>query len=156
MNRTMRRKDRAVSSQRARQILENCEYAVFSTVNADDGSPYCIPVSPVTEGDFIYFHCAMKGQKIDNLCADSRVCLTCVGGTELVPERFTTKYESAVVCGRAELLEQPEEKRHALYLLCQKYAPSNLENFEAETAASLPRTAVCKIAIESITGKSNY
>ena len=56
----MRRKDRRLDRQTALSLLEQCEYAVVSTVN-EDGTPYGIPVSPVLEGRNLYFHCALEG-----------------------------------------------------------------------------------------------
>ena len=53
----MRRKHRRLDRQTALSLLEQCEYAVVSTVN-EDGTPYGIPVSPVLEGRNVYFHCA--------------------------------------------------------------------------------------------------
>jgi hypothetical protein len=48
-----------------------------------------------------------------------------------------------------------DEKLMALRRLCEKYAISNMENFEAEVAGSLNKVCVCKVNIESISGKSN-
>lgn len=148
----MRRKDRERDEAFALAVLDKCEYAFFSTVNAD-GGPYCIPVSPVRDGMFIYFHCAVKGQKLDNLQRDGRVCLACVGNTQLVPEKFTTLYESCVVFGKAGMVEAEAEKIHALRLLCEKYAPGYMDRFDSAVEKSLAVTGICKIEIEQATGK---
>lgn len=151
---SVRRKDREVDSEAAYELLKNAEYAVLATINKDNESPYCIPFSPVVEGDYIYFHCALEGQKVDNISNNPNVCVTCIGGTNLVPEEFTTEYESAVVYGVAEVVEEDEEKIFALKKVCEKFAPSNMENFEKAINASLKRTKVYKIKIEKITGKA--
>lgn len=149
----MRRKDREQGEEFARAVLKKCEYGVLATVN-DDATPYCIPVSPVLCGNVIYFHCALKGQKIDNLTSRPQVCLTCVGDTRLLPQAFTTAYESAVVCGQAEMVEDEAEKRLALSKLCEKYAAENMEQVPAAIERSLARTGICKITIASLTGKA--
>lgn len=148
----MRRKSRERGEEFALAVLKHCPYATFATVN-EDGSPYCVPVSPVYCEGAVYFHCAPEGHKLDNIRNHPQVCLCCAVGVVDVPEHFTTKYQSCVIFGRAELVEKEEEKIMALRKLCEKHAASNLGQFETEVNKSLPRTAVCKITIERITGK---
>jgi len=70
------------------------------TVNVN-GTLYCVPISPVREGEWLYFHCAYEGHKIDNLRQRSKVCISCVGIQEAIPGKFILKYESAVIFGLA-------------------------------------------------------
>lgn len=149
----MRRKDRQRDAQFALDVIRDCEYATLATVN-EDGTPYCIPISPVLlEGD-IYFHCAPEGKKLDNIARCPAVCVSAVRHTKLVPERFTSEFESALATGRCELLENENEKVKVLRGICEKYAASHMEAFEQALANSLFRTAICKITIETITGKA--
>ena len=149
----VRRKDREIVKDEAYNLLKNTEYAVLATVNKDN-TPYCIPFSPVVEGDFIYFHGALEGQKVENIKSNPNVCVTCIGETRLVPKNFTTEYESAVAHGICEVIEDEEEKIFALRKICEKFAASNLENFDKAIKASLHRTAIFKIEIKSLTGKA--
>ena len=72
----------------------------------------------------------------------------------MLPEEFSTLFESAVVTGRASMVEDEAQKVEVLRAICQKYAASNMHNFEREVARSLHRTGICKIEIESVTGKA--
>ena len=148
----MRRKDRKLDEQVAVSLLEHCEYAVLSTIG-EDGNPYGISISPVLEGKNLYFHCALEGTKLQNIRNHPAVCITCVGETRLVPEKFTTEYQSAIAFGTASMVEDEEEKVRILYLLCQKYAASNLDAFDREVKRSLHRTGICKIAITEWSAK---
>jgi len=150
----MRRKDRERGASFALEVLQDCEYATLATVNPD-GTPYCIPISPVLLGDTIYFHCATEGQKLANISQNSTVCLTCVRHTKLLPEKFTTEYESAVASGECEIVSDEREKTMALRIIAEKYAKSNMEQVEAKIAETLHRTCVCKIEIARISGKAN-
>lgn len=150
----VRRKDREISSEMAYEILKKSEYAVLATINVNGKEPYCIPFSPVIIDDYIYLHGAPEGHKIDNIRKNPNVCVTCVGETELIPENYTTAYESVVVTGVISEVEEDDEKIFALKELCLKFAPSNMENFEKAIKASLHRTKICKIKINSITGKA--
>ncbi len=149
----MRRKDREETPEFALELLKKCEYAVLSTVN-EDGSPYGIPISPVFMDGCFYFHCAPEGRKLENIRREPRVGLACVGKTHLIPEQFTTEYESAVLAGSAFLVTNEEEKRRALLCLCEKYAPENLAAAEKAIEGSLHRTGVCRIEPGAATGKA--
>ena len=62
----MRRSDREKPEAFALGVVDESDYAVLSTVN-DDGTPYCVPLTIVREEERIYFHCALEGQKLDNI-----------------------------------------------------------------------------------------
>ena len=150
--RKMRRKDRERDRSFAETVVDKCLYAVLATVN-DDGSPYCVPLSIVREGEWIYFHGAREGHKIDNLKKGNRVCLACVGDAYEPPDHFTVVYESAIVFGAAEEVLEDEEKIRALRLLCRRHTPANMAAFDAELGREYGATAVWKIHIDEISGK---
>lgn len=150
--REMRRKDRERDRDFALAVADQCEYAVMA-VTLPGGGPYCIPLSIAREGEYIYYHCAHEGQKVDALKADGRVCITCVGHTQRMENEFTTEFESAVIFGTAEEVTEESEIIDALRLICQRHTPLNMDAFEEAVRASLARTAVWKIKIEDIKGK---
>jgi nitroimidazol reductase NimA-like FMN-containing flavoprotein (pyridoxamine 5'-phosphate oxidase superfamily) len=150
--RKMRRTDRERDRVFAEAVVDKCLYAVLATVN-DDGSPYCVPLSIVRDGEWIYFHCARAGHKIDNLKSRNRVCLSCVGDAAEPPDHFTVVYESAIVSGPAEEVPDDAEKIRALRLLCERHTPANMAAFDAEMNREYKATAVWKIHIEEISGK---
>ncbi len=148
----MRRKDRERDENFALAVADKCEYAVVSMVDTE-GKPYCIPLSIVRDGKYIYFHCAKEGFKMDCLRSNNNVCISCVCNTKNVPEEFTTEFESAIIRGKAFEVTENEEKIHALKLICLRYAESNMAEFEGAIERSLSCTGIWKIEIEEITGK---
>ena len=151
--RSMRRKDREQDEDFAFTVVDQCAYSVIATVN-QDGSPYCIPISPAREGRWPYFHCAHEGHKIDNLRQRNKVCLSCVRGQEAIPGKFTLKYKSAVIFGTAAEVTDGEEKIHALNLICKRYTPGNMAAFDKAIENQLDATAIWKIHIDEISGKA--
>ena len=147
----MRRKDRQMPKEFALQIVDKCEYAVLSMLS--NGNPYCVPLTIVRVDNSIYFHCAKAGEKYNALLQNQNVCLACVGDVNVVPQHFTTEYESAIVKGKATLVACDDEKIMALKALCKRHTPSNMSHFDNASNASLPRTAVFKISVDEITGK---
>lgn len=151
----MRRKDRAMNEEYARELLTKGEYLVMATCG-ENGQPYATPLSYVFSNseNVIYFHCAHEGRKINNLTFNPRVCLVTVGQTRPVYDKnFTTYYESVMVFGTAVQVEDPKEKTDFLMRLAKKYLPDHMDKAPADIAKSLGRTAVYKVVIEQITGK---
>lgn len=150
----MRRTDRQKDDVFAAEVLRDCEYSTLATINPD-GTPYCIPISLVMVGKTAYFHCATEGQKLRNISQNSSVCISGVRHTKLVPESFTTEYESAVATGKCTPVTDDEEKVMALRAICEKYAGNYMEQAEKMIAEALHRTCVYRIDIEGISGKAN-
>ena len=149
----MRRKDREQSRDFALELADKCSYSVMATVNPD-GSPYCTPLSMAREGEWLYFHCAKEGHKIDNLRKNSRVCVSCVDGVKPLADDFSTEYESAVIMGAASEVTDREEKIRALRLICERYTPGIMAAFDEAIKNSLDNTGVWKIHIDEISGKA--
>ena len=148
----MRRKDRELPRELALALVDTCAYAVMATVNSD-GSPYCIPLSPVREGEWLYFHSALEGHKIGNLRHESRVCISCVGDVKVVPGKFSLFFESVVINGTASEITDREGKIHALDLISRRYTPDNMAAFNETIERQLALTGVWKIHIDEISGK---
>lgn len=148
----MRRKDREMPKEFALEVVDKCIYATLATVN-EDNSPYCMPITIVRKEEYIYFHCAKEGHKIENMKNNSSVCISCVGNTHVPQGLFTTEFESAVVFGSAQEIENDDEKIAALRILCERHTPGNMDKFDEYSQKSLFRTAVWKVKINEITGK---
>ena len=63
-------------------------------------------------------------------------------------------YKSVVCFGKAEFLEESIEKRRILEKMIQKYVPSSYPLISMEDR-NIEKTAVVKIVIESMSGKTN-
>lgn len=150
--RKMRRDDRQLSRGEAVAILEKGEYGVFS-VMGDEGYPYAVPLSYAIDDGAIVFHSAMEGHKVDALRKNPKCSFAVIGETEVLPGKFSTKYESVIVFGQARELEG-EEKHAALMALIRKYSPGFLESGEKYARNSGHDTVVVKIEINQLTGKA--
>ena len=120
-----------------------------------EGNPYGLPISYVLEGETIYLHGAQEGKKITLLNHKSEVCLTVVGPNELDSKNFTTKYASAIVYGKAAFIEERSAKIEALRLIVEKYSPAFKDEAEIAIEEAVDKTALIKIEIDEVTGKSN-
>jgi hypothetical protein len=152
--RNLRRSDRAVSEDQARQILARAEHGVLATVGAE-GWPYAVPVNHVLAGDVLYIHCALEGHKLENIAHEERVSFCAVAGATVLPATLSTLYESAIVFGRAAVVTDPEEKQRALELLAIRFCGAVTPEAEKVIADSGSQTAVVRIRIEQISGKAH-
>jgi nitroimidazol reductase NimA-like FMN-containing flavoprotein (pyridoxamine 5'-phosphate oxidase superfamily) len=136
----------------AMDLLLRGEYGVLSTLSPD-GLPYGIPLNYCFIGNSLYFHSAMEGRKIDNITSDKRVSFCVVGGTEVLPAKFSTKYESVIVSGLAEEVFDLEKKR-ALKGFVTKYSSQYIEKGEKYLDSDTHKTRVFKIIINEMSGKA--
>lgn len=149
----IRRKDRLLSPEGVQTLLDSGEYGVLSMCAAN-GYAYGVPISFARDKNHIYFHCAREGHKIENLRSNPKVSFCIVGNTHVIPEQFTTAYESVVVFGKIVMDLDDEERRKGLRLLVKKYCPEYIELGEIYMEKSFKRTHVLRLDIDHISGKS--
>ena len=152
MLRDMRRRDREVSEDEAREILGRAEYGVLATVG-QDGWPYAVPLNHALLGNLLYIHCALEGHKLENLANEGRVSYCAVASAAVMPSMLSTLYESVVVFGRAALVTDPAEIRKAMALLIGRFFGDSKAEDVLDTCGA--EFAVIRIEIERITGKAH-
>ncbi len=150
----LRRKDRSVQPQDALAWAAQSDYCVLSTCDSE-GVPYGVPISPVLEKNHFYFHCATTGRKLENLQQQAQVCMTFVAKMQIDGAAFTTRYESVIAEGKASLVTEEAEKRHALQLLCMRYTTHTTEEIAQYITKYFAQTMVVKVEMTHICGKSN-
>ncbi|MBT8367870.1 MAG: pyridoxamine 5'-phosphate oxidase family protein [Deltaproteobacteria bacterium] len=132
--------------------------------NGQDGYPYITPVNFVSLENKIYFHCAPKGEKLENLTRDPRV------GFEVdVPLSYIDIgldparpichlhqfYHSVIMRGSAAVVQDSKLKVAALNALIAKH--EGTDDFEKVTKdmSGCKACEVIEIKPESITAKSD-
>lgn len=151
----MRRAEHEKDCAFAEKVIDECRYMTLSLVD-EAGAPYCVPLSPVRRDGQIYFHCATAGRKLDAMRAHPQVSMSFVGNTEVPPKKFTLYYEAVYAEGTAGEVTDEVEKVEALRLLCEKYCPDDMSDFERVLRAWGARTGIWKISLDKITSKCNF
>lgn len=124
---TMRRKDRALSSEEAQSILEHNQYGVLSVV-CENGFPYGVPIHYVMIGEKIYFHSTNAGgMKADAIQKYSNVCFTVTQPLEGV------RCQSVIVFGTVRPAQ--ELRQLVLEKITEKFVP---EAAWAQTKSAIP------------------
>lgn len=147
----MRRKDRQLGEEEINMIMEHNQYGVLSTIGKD-GMPYGVPLTYIYDGTRIYFHSAVEGHKLENITFNQKASFCVVGSTEILPEQFSTRYESVIAFGEMkELLD--EEKEAVLVKVVERYSADFREKGLKYIQAAKARARVFCLQIDKITGK---
>lgn len=153
MFRGMRRKKQLLPEAETIAMLESCSSGVLA-VQGDDDYPYAVPLSFAYEDGKLFFHCAPAGHKIDAIERNEKVSFCVIAADDVMPSTFTTHFRSVVVFGRARILTEDGEKRHALDCLVKKYSPDHLEAAAAAIDQDWKRVYAVELPIEHMTGKA--
>ncbi|MBZ0286078.1 MAG: pyridoxamine 5'-phosphate oxidase family protein [Anaerolineae bacterium] len=157
---TVRRADRAVEDEAwIRAFLHRAAIGYLATVH--EGQPFINSNLFVYDeaAHAIYMHTARYGRTQSNVEADERACFSISEMGRLLPAdealEFSVEYSGVTVFGRASLIEDVEQAKHALQLLLDKYAPHLKpgEHYRPTTDDELKRTAVYRIDIDAWSGK---
>ena len=137
----MKRKDREIERAEAEAILEKGLYGVLSLNGA--AGPYGVPICHALLNGLVYFHCAVKGRKVDLLRADDKVSFCVLAEAEPLPAAFSMKYRSAIVSGKAAEVTGRAEKLEAL----RKGLPAALDALHEPDAWSAIRLTLITAAV---------
>jgi uncharacterized protein len=153
MFRPMRRKKQLLPEAETVAMLESCTSGVLA-LQGDDDYPYAVPLSFVHDDGKLYFHAAVKGHKMDAIERSAKASFCVIAADDIVPEKFTTYFRSAVAFGKVRVVTDEDEKRHGLVRLAEKYSPDYLDAVGAEIDGDWRRVSVIALDIEHVTGKA--
>lgn len=153
----LRRQDRLLPDQEARELITRAYCGRLATVGAD-GAPYIVPLLHVFAGDEIGVHnAAVRGHLRKNVERDARVCYEVDEPVQVFDYgRFECDsglaYRSAIAYGRIRIVDDRAAKSRFFDALLAKYGtgtPGRPKGFYPR----LDEATVYAIAIERITGK---
>ena len=149
--RQMRKASRQKDAAWALEVFDKAPYVTVS-MTRPDGTPYGVPISLVRKDETVfYFHCAFEGEKVDCLKCNPIVSLSavskCTPKYEEEKNNFTEYFHSAIALGKAEFVDDRDEKILALRLLCQRFLPKYMDHFDEAIARSLDRTEIVRITL---------
>jgi nitroimidazol reductase NimA-like FMN-containing flavoprotein (pyridoxamine 5'-phosphate oxidase superfamily) len=148
----MRRKDKSVEELAVKEAIIH-KARVCRLGLCDKDQPYVVPLCFGYDNGIIYLHSAFAGRKIELLKRNNRVCVEfdLDGALTIDPIacKWSMHYQSVIVFGRAELVEDRDEKTKGLDLIMAHYHG----NCPVYSEKALAATVVIKIAIDQMTCK---
>lgn len=151
MWRPMRRSGQQLPDKETETILACGREGVLAVTAG--GWPYAVPVNYCWKDGKIIIHSAREGHKIDAVRENDKVSFCVVAEKTVIPEKYTTAYKSAIVFGRARLIEDPEAMTPFLDALAERFTGAPEEERQAYIRKYLACVAVIVIEPEHITGK---
>lgn len=160
----MRRKDReVVGINEIKQILKD-SHVIHSGFRTDD-YPYVVPTNFGYEFDddnqlTLYIHGAPVGTKRELIKKDGRMGFEIDDGGRLMvpkdPKKNTPSfaYRSVMGYGDAELVDDPETKKHALQVVLAHETGQKLSEFEV-SEKTIEYVGIIKITVKSFTAKAH-
>lgn len=156
VNRVKRRPDRGhYDHETVHALLDAAALCHVSYVI--DGQPYCTPTLFWREGGRLYWHGSSASRMLRNLSSGEAACLTVTHLDSLVLARtgfnHSTDYRSVMAFGRAVLVSDPDEKRHALTMMVDRFFPGRTAGLRPMSRQEFSATAVITMAIERASAK---
>ncbi|RUT79113.1 pyridoxamine 5'-phosphate oxidase family protein [Ancylomarina longa] len=152
MDHKIRKQERKVSDSEAIEILQQGEFGVLSMCTTEKEG-YGIPLNYVLHDNAIYFHGAKEGFKLDTLQMNNKVSFCVVGKTRILPDKFSTIYESTIAFGSISEIEG-SEKQAALELFLEKYSNDFIPKGKKYINKLYDEVLILKLSIENLTGKA--
>ncbi|MEO1350352.1 MAG: pyridoxamine 5'-phosphate oxidase family protein [Cyanobacteria bacterium J06635_15] len=122
-----------------------------------DKQPFVIPMGYGRDGDRLYIHGSTASRMLKTLEKGVEVCVTATLLDGLVIARslfhHSMNYRSAVLFGRATLVEGAQEQMHALKVLSEHMVPGQWERARKPTDLEVKSTTVLVLPIEEGSAK---
>jgi len=135
-------------------IIRKCQTCNIAMVDPES-KPYVIPMNFGFDGDYVYFHGSARGKKVDVLKNRADVCISFSTDHELryvdeeVACSWSMRYRSVIVYGKAEFVENADEKINCLNIIMSHYADRKFEY----NVPSIREVMVFKVKVDKIDGR---
>lgn len=122
-----------------------------------DERPFVIPVLHARDGDRLLLHGASSSRLLRHIAAGNPlcVCITAIDGLVLAKTAFnqSVNYRSVVIFGQGQLLDDPEEKLHALATLTNRLVPGQWDHVRHPNTQELKATSIVAVPITEASAK---
>ncbi len=140
------------------EVYDIIDEALVSHVGVvEDGRPLVLPTLHVRRGDLLYIHGSPANALLRAARDRSDVCvaITILDGLVLARSGFhhSVNYRSAVVFGRADEVNDLEEKQAALDAIVDHVAPGRLPFLRPMTEKDIKGTLVLSVPLEEASAK---
>ncbi|MCJ8013912.1 pyridoxamine 5'-phosphate oxidase family protein [Paenibacillus sp. KQZ6P-2] len=165
----MRRKEFSIDEeQEIHEFLFGMSFGFLGTIG-EDGRPRVTPLNYVYDKGIFYFHGSRIGEKMEHIKAYPYVSFSVADEYAVIPSYFTDPslacpatsfFKSVTASGRAEVVQDLEEKAAAFTLLMKKLQPEGgYDKVDASNpvyASRLRNVAVVKIVTDHISAKFKF
>jgi hypothetical protein len=136
-------------------VIRKCQTCSLAMVDPE-GKPYVIPMNFGYDSDHVYLHGSATGKKVDVLKHQADVCISFSTDHELryvneeVACSWSMRYRSVLVYGKAEFVEDPQEKVDCLNIIMAHYSDRKFEYNDP----AIREVMVFKVKAERMEGRA--
>ncbi len=136
-------------------IIQKCQFCNLAMVD-ENGSPYVIPMNFGYRDDYIYFHSAQTGLKVDILKNNPNVCVSFSADEQLkwvnetVACSWGMRYRSVLAYGKIEFIDDFDAKEEALKVIMKNYSDIDFKF----NAPAVKDVLVFRLKIEKLHGRA--
>jgi uncharacterized protein len=133
--------------------VQVCHIAMVDT----DGKPYVLPFNFGTDDEYIWFHSAKTGKKIDILKLHPSVCVAFSSDYELgsrhghVACSYFMKYKSVLVYGEVEVIDDYDLKINGMNIIMKHYTGKDDFSYNAP---AINNVEIFRLKTDHMTGKA--
>ena len=145
------------------KILSTATIGRLATIDSE-GYPYITPVNFVSHKGNIYFHCALTGEKLDNIARNAKVGFQVDIPLAYLDSQFSDDgspcklhqfYHCVVMRGTARVVDETQLKTDALNALVEKHETGRSLQKVHEDMPDYKTCAVVEIRPQRISAKSD-
>jgi len=149
------REKAAYDKKTVHEILDSALLASVGFVQ--DGQPVVVPMLYGREGEIVYLHGARKARVIRLLESTTTACMNVTHVDALVYARSafnsSMNYRSATVYGSPRLVDDPDEKLHALRVITECTMPGRWDELREPLENEVKKTGIIALEVESASAK---
>ena len=134
-------------------VIRACKTCFFAM--ADNDLPYVLPMNFALDNDSVILHSAQSGRMWETLQKNRNVCINWTLGEDLAWQdvrvgcSYRVKSKSILVEGKAEIIEDFDEKTRLLKVLMSQYSDREFKF----SKPSVENVGIIKVKIEKISAK---
>ena len=139
-------------------VIERGKYATLALCRGDE--PYVVTLNYGIDHSTraLYFHCALKGLKLDFIEDNPRACATVIEDRGYLMSKCSHAYTSAVFWGRMTVVTEAAEKLRALTVMIDHLEddPRGVKERLLAKENITDGVGILRLDIETITGKKGH
>jgi hypothetical protein len=152
----MNRKDKQITDQSVlTDILKRGKHTTIAICRGDE--PYIVTLNYGYDQNknALYFHCSTKGLKLDFINQNPHVCATVIEDGGYKMGECDQAYRSVVLWGKMHVVENLEEKKHAITIMLNHLEedPISIREHSLKGDEAYEGIKILRLDILGITGK---
>ena len=152
----MHKKEREITNRT--ELIDVLKFGKYTTIAmCRNNEPYLVTLSYGYDEKrhALYFHCALKGLKLEFISQNPVVCATVIKDNGYLEDECEHHYRSVVFWGKMYIVKDLEENKHGIDVLLNHLEknPKPIKARNIKDDSKYDKVGILRLDIEDITGK---